>query len=288
MPSSNCVLARLVPPLADWFGDRVYPMQVAQLDAGLLIVFAFGGMTILSARLAGQEPLPRSQIKVDIPEVNYTQPIFYISNRMNVVGTDTDVQTALDTLDAMTVGGGSGDVATDAIWDAKGDLAVGTGANTAQKLTAGTDGYVLTADSAETTGLKWAAAGGGSVDDDLAQRSIRCTIDGGGGIISTGAKKAYITVPYDCSVTGWRVVCDPASNVTLDVWNDVFANFPPTDADSMISTGTKPATSSSTSGEDLTVDWADTTIAENSVIEVEVETNSAATWIALDILVEVT
>lgn len=53
---------------------------------------AFGGMTILSARLAGQEPPPRSQIKVDIPEVNYTQPIFYISNRMNVVGTDADVQ----------------------------------------------------------------------------------------------------------------------------------------------------------------------------------------------------
>jgi len=52
---------------------------------------AFGGMTILSARLAGQIPPERSQIKVDIPEVNYTQPIFYISNRMNVVGTDTDI-----------------------------------------------------------------------------------------------------------------------------------------------------------------------------------------------------
>lgn len=53
---------------------------------------AFGGMTILSARLAGQTPPTRDQIKVDIPDVNYTQPIFYISNRMNVVGTDTDVQ----------------------------------------------------------------------------------------------------------------------------------------------------------------------------------------------------
>lgn len=57
--------------------------------------------------------------------------------------------------------GAGGDVSVDAIWDAKGDLAVGTGANTAQALTAGTDGYVLTADSGETTGLKWAAAAGG-------------------------------------------------------------------------------------------------------------------------------
>lgn len=57
--------------------------------------------------------------------------------------------------------GGTGAVATDTIWDAKGDLAAGTGSNTAAKLTAGTNGHVLTADSAEATGLKWAAASSG-------------------------------------------------------------------------------------------------------------------------------
>jgi NADH-quinone oxidoreductase subunit H len=43
----------LFPPLADWFGDRSYVMQIARLDAGLLIVFAFGGMTVIGAMLAG-------------------------------------------------------------------------------------------------------------------------------------------------------------------------------------------------------------------------------------------
>jgi 2-keto-4-pentenoate hydratase/2-oxohepta-3-ene-1,7-dioic acid hydratase in catechol pathway len=52
---------------------------------------AFGGLTMLSVRLTGKTPPPRSEIKVDIPEVNYTQPIFYISNRFNVVGTDAEV-----------------------------------------------------------------------------------------------------------------------------------------------------------------------------------------------------
>ena len=61
--------------------------------------------------------------------------------------------------------GGSGDVATDTIWDAKGDLAVGTGANTASKLTVGTNDYVLTADSGEATGVKWAAAGYTTLDE---------------------------------------------------------------------------------------------------------------------------
>jgi hypothetical protein len=56
--------------------------------------------------------------------------------------------------------GGGGAVATDAIWDAKGDLAVGTGANTAAKLTVGTNGHVLIADSAEATGLRWGSVAG--------------------------------------------------------------------------------------------------------------------------------
>ena len=34
-------------------GERSYPMQIARLDAGLLMVFAFGGMTVIGAMLAG-------------------------------------------------------------------------------------------------------------------------------------------------------------------------------------------------------------------------------------------
>lgn len=45
--------------------------------------------------------------------------------------------------------------------DAKGDLIVGTGADTFSRLAVGTNGYTLVADSAEATGLKWAAASGG-------------------------------------------------------------------------------------------------------------------------------
>jgi hypothetical protein len=41
------------------------------------------------------------------------------------------------------VGGSGGDIATDTIWDAAGDLAVGSGANTAAKLTLGSSGTAL-------------------------------------------------------------------------------------------------------------------------------------------------
>ena len=43
----------------------------------------------------------------------------------------------------------------------KGDLVAGTGSNTVAKLNVGSNGQVLTADSAETTGMKWAPASGG-------------------------------------------------------------------------------------------------------------------------------
>jgi len=55
-----------------------------------------------------------------------------------------------------TIEAAAGAVSSDTIWDAKGDLAVGTGADTAAKLTVGTNSYALHADSSQSTGLKWA------------------------------------------------------------------------------------------------------------------------------------
>jgi len=46
-------LFHAIPAVAAWFGDRTYPLQIARLDAGLLVVFALGGLTIIGAMLAG-------------------------------------------------------------------------------------------------------------------------------------------------------------------------------------------------------------------------------------------
>jgi hypothetical protein len=58
------------------------------------------------------------------------------------------------------------------IIDAKGDLIVGTANDTAGRLGVGTNGQILTADSAETTGLKWTAAPSGYIAPTIGTTTI--------------------------------------------------------------------------------------------------------------------
>jgi len=61
--------------------------------------------------------------------------------------------------------------------DAKGDLIVGSANDTAARLAVGTNDYVLTADSAATNGVKWAAVSAGGMTE-LASGSIAASATG--------------------------------------------------------------------------------------------------------------
>ena len=67
-----------------------------------------------------------------------------------------------DEANAFVNGGG----VVNSLFTNKAALVTATGANTPATLTVGANNTVLTADSAEATGLKWAAVGGGKDDAD--------------------------------------------------------------------------------------------------------------------------
>lgn len=60
--------------------------------------------------------------------------------------------------------------------DAKGDLIVGSAADTVARLAAGTNGYVLTADSTATNGIAWALAAGGKVKQVVSSTVTTTTV----------------------------------------------------------------------------------------------------------------
>jgi len=56
---------------------------------------------------------------------------------------------------------------TENIVNAKGDIIVATANDTVDRVALGTDGYVLTADSSQSSGVKWAVPSAGAFDPIL-------------------------------------------------------------------------------------------------------------------------
>ncbi len=117
-------------------------------------------------------------------------------------------------------------------------------------------------------------------------REIVCVIDGGGSAITTGVK-TYLPIDFAGTITQVTMVTDQTGSIVVDVWKDTYANFPPTDADSI--TASAPVTiSSATKAQDATLTGWTTAISAGDVLGFNVDSASTVTKATLTIKVTCT
>lgn len=94
-------------------------------------------------------------------------------------------------------------------------------------------------------------------------------IDGGGSAISTGVA-GDVRVPYAGTISKCTLLADQSGSIVVDIWKDSYANFPPTDADSITSSAV-PEISTATKDEDSTLtDWT-TSVTKDDILRFNVD-----------------
>lgn len=121
-------------------------------------------------------------------------------------------------------------------------------------------------------------ASGGAV-----RRQVTLIIDGAGSAITTGIK-GYLSLPVTGTWKKWRVLSidgpATAGNIVIDVWQDTYANYPPTVLDT-ITAAAKPTLSGVNKNEDVTLVGWTTAFTAGDVLGFNVDSASTVTKVAL-------
>ena len=120
-----------------------------------------------------------------------------------------------------------------------------------------------------------------AVDTELARAGISVTIDGGGLAVTTGIKPFAVRMPYDGTINSYTALSDQSGSIVVDVWKDSYANYPPTDADSI--TASAPITiSTATKATDSTLTGWTTTFSEGDILYFNVDSCTDIEWVTIN------
>lgn len=115
--------------------------------------------------------------------------------------------------------------------------------------------------------LSWDAASSKWVPKtvaDVDSGSITFIIDGGGATITAGIK-GDLEIPFDCTINYVVLLSDQTGSIVVDIWKDIYANYPPTVADS-ITAAVKPKITADVKSKDTTlIGWTTSIVAGDTL-----------------------
>lgn len=116
------------------------------------------------------------------------------------------------------------------------------------------------------------------------EKELIFIIDGGGSAITTG-EKGHLEIPFKCEIQRVTTLADQSGSIKIDIWKDTYANFPPTDDDTICG-GNEPEISSATKDQDATLtDWTKT-INAGDILAFNVDSASTVTRVTIALKVK--
>lgn len=142
-------------------------------------------------------------------------------------------------------------------------------------------------------GIFWEGTGSGStkVSENGVEKSVATlgtsgnmptgmtfAIDGAGAEITTGLKTCAVA-KEKMTLTGWTLIADQNGAIKIDVWKDTYANYQPTNTDSMCNGHEPEIAASSNKAQDTDIsDWTTVTVLAGDIVCVNVDSVSTITW----------
>lgn len=108
-------------------------------------------------------------------------------------------------------------------------------------------------------------------------------IGNGQEVISTGIK-FYWRAPFAGTITRWTLLADVSGAIKVDIWKDSYANFPPTDADSITNAQEPEIVASGVKAEDDTIStWVGEDFLEGDTFAVNVDSATSVKRVMLEL-----
>jgi len=108
-------------------------------------------------------------------------------------------------------------------------------------------------------------------------------IDGGGSAITTG-QKGHLEIPFACTINQVTMMADQTGSIVVDIWKDTYANFPPTDADSITASAPPTISSAQKSKNATLVGWTKS-IAAGHILAFNVDSCTTITRVTISLKV---